>query len=136
MTAVLKGMVTFIPLNRELIRRRNSRGNEASGTLTAVYLASIPNDSNAAFIIAGEGERETSFPTTQYWSAIVSGQHAPEPSHDRDRKLTRCNRLVQERRVGERRAQGHRGHARDRPQLSHAERDDPPRPLAAERQGG
>src|SRR5882672_1492566 len=121
MTAVLNGMVTFIPLNRESIRRRNSRGNPASGTLTAVYFASIPIDLKAAFIIAGDGEWETSLPTTQYWSAIVSGHHSPKPLHHRYRELTRCRRLARKRRVDERGAQAHRDHTRDRPQLSHAE---------------
>src|SRR5712692_1188813 len=121
MTAVLNGMVTFIPLYLEPIKRRNSRGNPASWTLTAVYLASIPNDLKAEFIIAGDGECETSLPTTQYWSAIVSGHHAPQDLHHGYRELTRRHRLVRKRRVDEGRTQAHRDDARYRPQLSHAE---------------
>ncbi len=117
----MNGMVTFIPLNLEDIKRRNSRGNPASGTLTAVYLASISDHLKAAFIIAGDGERETSFPTTQYWSAIGSGRHAPQDLHYGYRELTRCHRLVRKRRVDERCAQAHRDYSRHRPKLSHAE---------------
>src|SRR5260370_564362 len=115
MTAVLNGMVTFIPLNLEDIKRRNSRGNPASRTLTAVYLASISDDLKAASIIAGDGERETSFPTTQYWSAIVSGRHAPQDLHHGYRELTRCHRLSSRRPVDEGGARAHRGYSRHRP---------------------
>jgi len=72
MTAVLKGIVTFIPRDLELISLRNSLGNPCSVTLTAEYSASIFRERNAAFSIAGEGERETSLPTTQYsWVIYV-----------------------------------------------------------------
>ena len=62
------------------MRRPSSRTNLASGTLTAEYSASMRKERKAAFIIAGDGERETSLPITQYLSFMVSGDHAPERS--------------------------------------------------------